>query len=133
MNRKNVGVDGALIGWGFYLDKECTKKYNFDTKINEDTDLYVLYCHMLSKFICFVFEGENYYFYVENDDVKLTIDSFVVSAYGKEIDRDKLKFYSDENMIRRIDIVGQTFETIKHEDVSELHYPTKHIYVKLAD
>lgn len=131
-NKKREGEFGGVRGWGFYLDKGCTKKYNLDTKINEDTDLYTLYCSNGSNFVTFCFEGVNYYFFVEDVNAELTVDSFVVSAYGKELDREKIQFYRDENMTKRIDITGQTFDTLGVSLESPLFYYTKTLYVKLV-
>ena len=131
-NEKHKNLCGGGFGWGFFLDKGCTKKYNLDTKINEDTDLYTLYCSNGSNFVTFCFEGINYYFFVEDINAELTVDSFVVSAYGKELDREKIQFYRDEKMTKRIDITGQTFDTLGVSLQSPLFYYTKVLYVKLA-
>lgn len=131
---KHYLVADDFKGFGYYLDIECTKKYNLSTKIEEDTDLYMLFCESGSKFVVFCFEGEDYYFFVEDINAELTVDSFVVSAYGKELDREKIQFYIDEKMTRRIDITGQTFDTLgvsMHEE--ESYYYAKTLYVKLAE
>ena len=130
---KHYLVADDFKGFGYYLDIECTKKYNLNTKIEEDTDLYTLFCEGGSNFVVFCFEGEEYFFFVEDIDAELTVDSFVVSAYGKELDREKIQFYRDEKMTKRIDITGQTFDTLGASlQEKESYYYAKTLYVELV-
>lgn len=116
---------------GFYLDKECTKKFHIDTTINKDTSLYALYCSAGTKLIDFIFENEPYYYFVEDENATITLDMFVVSAYGKELDKEKLRFYSDSRFTRRLYVEGKTFETMRAYSDVEQGCTIKYVFVKL--
>lgn len=127
-------VYGGPIYTGFYFDEQCTKVVHSDTVFNKDTSLYVSVISSGTKtyMIDFVFEGVSYTFYQENK-TPLTLDDFVVSAYGKELDRAKLRFFSNESMTDEIEIVGKTFDDLESEESVEF-FPTwyvKTVYVEL--
>lgn len=129
---KDDRIYGAPLYLGFYSDKQCTKKVHPDTKFSKDTDLYTLVVFSGADlfFIKFVFEGQEYMFY-QSFQVPITIDDFVVSAYGKELDRTKLHFFSDEAMTNEIEIIGKTYDELVLEETPLFYHNEKTVYVKL--
>lgn len=129
---KDDKIYGAPLYLGFYSDKQCTKKVHPDTKFSKDTDLYTLVVFSGSNlfFIKFVFEGQEYMFY-QSFQAPITIDDFVVSAYGKELDRTKLHFFSDEAMTNEIEIAGKTYDELALEETPLFYHNEKTVYVKL--
>lgn len=130
---KDDKIYGAPLYLGFYSDKQCTKKVHPDTKFSKDTDLYTLVVFSGADFflIKFVFEGQEYMFY-QSFQVPITIDDFVVSAYGKELDRTKLHFFSDEAMTNEIEIIGKTYDELVLEETTLFYQNEKTVYIKLS-
>lgn len=130
---KDDRIYGAPLYLGFYSDKQCTKKVHPDTKFSKDTDLYtmVVFSGADLFFIKFVFEGQEYMFY-QSFQAPITIDDFVVSAYGKELDRTKLHFFSDEAMTNEIEIAGKTYDELALEETPLFSHNEKTVYVKLS-
>lgn len=130
---KDDKIYGSPLYLGFYSDKQCTKKVHPDTKFSKDTDLYTLVVFSGADlfFIKFVFEGQEYMFY-QSFQVPITIDDFVVSAYGKELDRTKLHFFSDEAMTNEIEIIGKTYDELVLEETLLFYHNEKTVYVKLS-
>ena len=130
---KDDKIYGAPLYLGFYSDKQCTKKVHPDTKFSKDTDLYTLVVFSGADLflIKFVFEGQEYMFY-QSFQVPITIDDFVVSAYGKELDRTKLHFFSDEAMTNEIEIIGKTYDELVLEETTLFYQNEKTVYIKLS-
>lgn len=89
---------------GYYVDADCKIKFDQETMINNNLQLYVYtrafipgnsfnsdYC-----LITYVFDGSRYEI-IRDFDWVLDSNDFVISAYGKQIDSSTLKFYLDEN------------------------------------
>ncbi len=98
-----------FIMLGYYMDANCKIKFDEETIINNDLQLYVYtrqfipgnsfdsdYC-----LITYVFDGSKYDI-IRNLDWSLDSNDFVISAYGKKIDSSKLKFYLDENYTKEL-------------------------------
>lgn len=125
---------GPILMLGFYYDAQCTQKVHPETVFDSDTNLYVI-CIIpatVTYMIDFVFDGNAYTLYQKNKTA-LSVDDFVVSAYGKEIDRAKLQFFSDEEMTNQIDIVGKTYDDLELEQLDYFapNWHFKTVYVKL--
>lgn len=93
---------------GFYTDKECRIKYDEDSPVTEDIDLY-LDCRLAIGtstnfcYIVFVFDGTKYQIYRDFSEF-LRVNDFIVSAYGKNIEANSLRFYWDEECTDEFDI-----------------------------
>lgn len=128
-------VYGPIFTLGFYYDAQCTQKVHSETVFDSDTNLYVLQIipAMETYMIDFVVDGDSYTLYQESKTA-LSVDDFVMSAYGKEIDRTKLQFFSDEEMTNQIDIVGKTYDDLELEQTDQFtpYWHFKTIYVKLV-
>lgn len=129
---KDNKEDGNVAAWGFYMDPACTKKHHDDNIIEKDTTFYLLHCDFGSAFVVFNYENKEYYCYVENTTAKLSADTFAISAYGKEIDSSKLKYFSDKEMTQEIELVGKSFDEITVEADGPIPYALKEIFVKVS-
>lgn len=128
-------IYGPILTLGFYYDTQCTQKVHRESVFDSDTNLYVLWITpgMETYMIDFVVDGDSYTLYQESKTA-LSVDDFAVSAYGKEIDRTKLQFFSDEEMTNQIDIVGKTYDDLNLEQTERFapNWHFKTIYVKLS-
>lgn len=119
---------------GLYYDLQCTKKVHPDTVFKKNTTLYALGIVPINEvyLICFQYEDQTYTFYQQQKE-PLTMDDFVVSAYGKELDRTKLAFFRDEEMTQRIELEGKTFDTLGAKLVENSSWYARRVYVKLIE
>lgn len=118
-------LDGWGRGRGFYTDLECRIKYDEDTPVMQNLQLYmdarphdigaenVDYCDII-----FVYQGETYSIFRRLHQT-LTADDFAISAYGKPIETENLKFYRDENCEEEIVLDGMT-QIIAYENWAHL-------------
>ncbi len=127
----NDNKDNSFISIGFYTDKNCTIKYDDNAIINSDLDLYIVYCLPNTKFVEYIFNECSYISIVQNTNELLNSDSFVLSAYGKPLNKEKLAFFRDKNMMNQITFNNVTYANLDIEEVSFLFgYSQKTIYVK---
>lgn len=71
---------------GFYLDEDCTKRYNFEN--NVPSDLYVKGIYTTPNLLClvtFIYEDNTYTLYCQKGE-KLNQNDFIDRTYGKDID-----------------------------------------------
>lgn len=124
-------LDDSRMYLGLYVDKDCKIKYDDTIRLVEDLILYVDYRLMFNATtVKFVYEGDAYCIFREQNDV-LTVNDFIISAYGMPMDGKTVEFYADCLMTKPLAYEGNKLSAIENIEVSvsfDAHEYT--IYVK---
>lgn len=124
-------LDDSRVYLGLYIDKECKIKYDDSVNPIEDLILYVDSRLMFNATtVKFIFEGNTYCIFREQNDV-LTVDDFIISAYGMPMNGKTVEFYADCLMTKPLAYEENELSTIENIEVLESFDAHEYtIYVK---